>query len=269
MTKIFTSWSGEKSNKVALALKEWIPDIIHNVELWVSDQDILAGSKWNDELNIELEQNYLGVICLTSENLEKPWILFEAGSLAKSMAISKVIPYRLDISAAEVKPPLSQFQGVDASKSGTFKLLESINQTIENPISKQRLERLFEKFWIDLEFKLSKIKEISPKGKGSNRNEKDILEEVLIIVRNLENPSPIWKSESNSTNFKNKWMVRYIFEKVRNKSISELELEKEQAYGTYDFNGNQRAFESYKFLELWIELMKKEEKSVYRKDSND
>ena len=258
MTKIFTSWSGEKSKKVAIALKEWIPDIIQNVELWVSDQDINAGSRWNNELNTELQQNYLGIICLTSDNLEKPWILFEAGSLSKSMTISKVIPYRLDVSSTDVKPPLSQFQGVDADKAGTFKLLESINQTISNPIDKQRLERLFDKFWIDLESKLINIRGLGPKNKSSKRNEKDLLEEILLLVRNLENKSPKSKSEPFNLN-DNYWIVKYIFNNVRNKSISELEAEKERAYKYYDDNGNKRAFVSYEFLKLWIELMKKEE----------
>ena len=124
MIKIFTSWSGEKSKKVAYALKDWIPDIIQNVDLWVSDQDIHLGSRWNLELNSELQENHLGIICLTSDNKNKPWILFEAGSLSKSLEIAKVIPYRLDLSASEVELPLSQFQGVDATEDGNIDGIE-------------------------------------------------------------------------------------------------------------------------------------------------
>ena len=127
--KVFLSWSGERSKAVATALSTWLADVIQSVVRWMSDHDIQAGSRWGANLDSELEQTNFGVLCLESDNLEKPWLLFEAGSLAKSISIARVVPYRLDVSATDVKPPLSQFQGVDATKEGTLKLIQSINDS--------------------------------------------------------------------------------------------------------------------------------------------
>jgi len=267
MIKIFTSWSGEKSKKVALALKEWIPDIIQNVELWVSDQDINAGSRWNDELNIELEQNYFGIICLTSENLEKPWILFEAGSLSKSLAVSKVIPFRLDVSAIDIKPPLSQFQGVDSDREGTYKLLVSINKVLKNPIENQRLERLFNKFWGDLEAKLIAIKEITPQSSSARRNERDYLEEILTLVRDTNSSfgaSHSSKQQEPLPEEERKFIIKFIFDRLRNKNLTELKEQELSLFRAFDDTKMKGALRASRMVSYWIELLKEnEENSSY------
>ena len=38
--KVFISWSGERSKKIAKALKKWIKNVIQSVEPFVSSEDI-------------------------------------------------------------------------------------------------------------------------------------------------------------------------------------------------------------------------------------
>jgi len=76
--RVFISWSGEPSRSVAQALRDWPPMVVQHVEPWMSDEDIESGGRWNDQIAAELEQADYGIICLTSTNLDRPWLLFEA-----------------------------------------------------------------------------------------------------------------------------------------------------------------------------------------------
>jgi hypothetical protein len=182
--KVFISWSGERSKSVAEALAPWLKDVIQGIDPWVSSS-ISAGARWADVLDRELSQAKCGIVCLTSDNLTSPWLLFEAGALSKTFGTSRVIPYRLKLHATDVEPPLSQFQGVDASKEGTLKLVKSLNEAAENIIEKDRLERAFSKFWPDLDQSLSKVPEPRP-GAPERRDLDDLVREVLVLVRDLK-----------------------------------------------------------------------------------
>ena len=48
--KIFVSWSGDFSHAVAKALKDWLPNVIQAVEVFLSSEDIAKGSQWFHEL---------------------------------------------------------------------------------------------------------------------------------------------------------------------------------------------------------------------------
>lgn len=183
--RVFISWSGERSRSLADALHLWLPDIIQNIEPWMSDHQISAGMRWNTELDRQLEGGNFGVLCLTPENLTAPWLLFESGALAKSVEESRVVPYRLGLSSAEVRPPLSQFQGVDADQKGTLEMLQSINQAQEVPLPEDRLKRLFDRAWPELEQKINAIREPAPEDETERRTEVDYLTEILEVVRRL------------------------------------------------------------------------------------
>ena len=45
---------------------------------------------------------------LTQENLDAPWLLFEAGSIPKNIHQSRVVPY-VGVKPAELEPPLGPF----------------------------------------------------------------------------------------------------------------------------------------------------------------
>jgi hypothetical protein len=83
--KIFISWSGERSQRLAQALHGWLPLVLHYVKPWLSEADVSAGDRWAQAVATELETSNFGVICVTPENLGSPWVLFEAGALAKTM----------------------------------------------------------------------------------------------------------------------------------------------------------------------------------------
>src|SRR5688572_19220319 len=106
--EVFLSWSGERSKAVAETLSVWLGQVIQAVDPWISS-DIEKGARWNPEIAARLEQSRVGIICLTKENLDAKWILFESGALSKTKD-AYVCTLLLDIDPSDVEQPLGQFQ---------------------------------------------------------------------------------------------------------------------------------------------------------------
>ena len=93
---IFSSWSGERSKTAARGLKSLLEDLFsEGVEVFISDH-INPGEAWAQRLGTELEQSDFGVLCLTQENFQASWLLFEAGAIAKKFGTSRVVPFLID-----------------------------------------------------------------------------------------------------------------------------------------------------------------------------
>src|ERR1041385_5391648 len=97
---VFLSWSGKESQAVANALHQWLSSALHTVDPWMSPQ-IEKGSHYREYIGQRLEKTHVGIICLTRDNMRSPWLLFEAGALAK-MLDAKICTFLLDLTAADV-----------------------------------------------------------------------------------------------------------------------------------------------------------------------
>ena len=183
--EVFISWSGDRSGKVAEALRDWLPNVIQSVTPLMSASDIDKGSRWSNELAIHLDDAQFGLICLTQENLGAPWLLFEAGALSKSIENSRVVPYLYRVTQAQIEGPLAQFQTALATRDSTLDVIKSINGASgENGLEATRLEKAFETWWPNLENTLNSIPE--PAGEAPpSRSNSDILEEVLHLCRQM------------------------------------------------------------------------------------
>ena len=190
--KLFVSWSGEYSRKIAAVLKQWIPAVIQSVEVFYSPEDIEKGDDWSSRLNQELEECKYGIVCLTPENVKAPWINFEAGALAKTMD-SHVSALMLGIETSDVKGPLSRFQNTRFEKEDFKKLVRSINRTTDKPLASDVLDYIFDSMWPHLQTPLSEI-ESELKTHFSDgtpmtepeRKENDALQEMLHILRKMD-----------------------------------------------------------------------------------
>lgn len=184
--KIFISWSGERSNALALALREWLPLVLHYIDPWLSQADIDAGDRWSVEIAKELDACSFGVTCVTAENVSSPWILFEAGALAKSMEKGRVLPLLLDLDVREISGPLAQFQAKKAEREGLFDTILSLNKNSAAPEPEDRVKALFEALWPQLDVKIAEIPKKATPSKQA-RSQSEILEELVTSVRNLDN----------------------------------------------------------------------------------
>jgi hypothetical protein len=187
--KIFISWSGDKSKLIAEHLKKWIEQIIQSAEPWIS-VDIEKGKKWNQEISQNLEESKVGILCITRDNLNAPWILFEAGAISKSQD-SYVCTFLIDINPTDLTGPLSIFQATKFNKDDIFKLLTTINQSIqkqgEKGLSIENLKSLFEMFYPKLEKEINTITSLKTKEHEKIiRTDRELLEESVEILRTLK-----------------------------------------------------------------------------------
>jgi hypothetical protein len=194
--KVFISWSGDRSKLVALKLREWLPIVVPNAEPWLSQEDIRAGATWLQELRRQLERTDFGILCLTPGNLGAPWLLFEAGALAKRVEQALVCPYLIGF-ADFPTGPLGQFQGKLANKEDTWIVVRDINATDAEKEDEIRLRRRFEALWPELELSLDeaqRLPEDVPRFGAPSPDEK--VEELLKLVRGVSRivaapPTPI------------------------------------------------------------------------------
>lgn len=186
--RVFLSWSGERSKRVATRLRAWLADVMPvNVQPWMSDADIGAGKRWGRELDAQLADSKYGVVCLTGANQLAPWLLFEAGALAKSVSEANVCPYLIDLEAKDVVAgPLTQFQAVRANEQGTWDLVRSINSALEaTAFDEAWLRKHFERWWPDLAADLARLP-LDGDGAPRHRSTDEMLSEVLQISRRLD-----------------------------------------------------------------------------------
>ena len=148
---IFLSWSGERSRAVSDLLDEWLQCVIQAVEPWMSSKDIDRGTLWFSEISDQLQNTSIGIICLTKDNLEKPWILFEAGALAKGLKNTRVCTFLIDLEPNDVGTPLSQFNHTLPNKAGLWALVRTLNNALQDKGLKEKtLEQVFETYWLNL-----------------------------------------------------------------------------------------------------------------------
>ena len=154
---LFLSWSGETSKAVALALREFLPTLFPDVSPWMSAEDITKGGYWNDALRAALGRSRVVVACMTSSNLDSPWIHFECGRIAQSEPRPAVVPLMFHLPLPAVSPPLSQFQGAPTTLAGITGLVRAINGARGAPVPDAHCERELQRRWPKLARRLEAI----------------------------------------------------------------------------------------------------------------
>lgn len=187
--KVFLSWSGEQSHKVAIVFRDWFPSVIQSLVPYVSSEDIDKGARWSTDIAKELEDSTFGMLCVTKDNINAPWLTFEAGALSKTMDKAFVSPFLFNIKRSEVDGPILQFQSTVFEKEDVKKLLKTLNKACgEEKLPDERLEKAFDVWYPTLEEELNKI-QAPTKTKVSKQKSDDesprieILEEILELSR--------------------------------------------------------------------------------------
>jgi hypothetical protein len=155
----------------------------------MSQVDIEKGAQWSHEIDNALGATNVGILCITPDNLQSPWIHFEAGSLFKALRDkSRVCPYLFGVKEVDLTGPLTLFQFTPAKdQEETHKLIQTINRHLSRPILPERADEGFNRYWGDLKEKLTKIeqdRQRSGKATVTKKREPDeILGEVLSLMR--------------------------------------------------------------------------------------
>jgi hypothetical protein len=186
---VFLGWSGNRSRHVAEFLRGWIPKVIQSARPWMSETDIDKGSRGLDEITKALSEIKVGISCLTPENLQRPWISFEAGALSRTIGDqTRLCTYLIaSLAPQDVLPPLGMFQATRAEKNDTLKLMRTINVAVSaEPVSEEDLQDIFDAMWPKLDKHLATLppaEEFVP----AKRSTDDMIAEILQIVRTEAN----------------------------------------------------------------------------------
>jgi hypothetical protein len=186
--KVFISWSGDRSRAVADVLRRWFPSVLQAVRPYFSPDDVAKGSRWSSDIAKELEASRVGLLVITPENQEAPWLLFEAGALAKNLDRSKVCPLLFGaMEPTDVKGPLVQFQAAQFSKEEMKRVVKMMNTELsETALPPDVLDNVFEMWWPKLEEQVQKVLEGRDQSAGeARRSDRDLLEEVVALTRRL------------------------------------------------------------------------------------
>ncbi len=136
-----------------------------DLQCFVSEEDIASGTDWWNKINSELKACKMGIVCITKENLNAPWLYYEAGAMVTESIQVIHLLVGCDFSSLS-NTPLNGKQAIDFYNCGKFiKMLQDIRSAMDyNFISKKTLDKLGEDAYWGL---------------------RDRLEPVLVSLRNI------------------------------------------------------------------------------------
>jgi hypothetical protein len=187
--KVFISWSGDTSKKVAEAIREWLPTVLQTVKPYFTPSDIEKGTRWSSDIAGELDDSMAGIFCVTRENLTSQWLMFEAGAISKKVEQSLVCPILIGLDNSDINGPLTQFQTTLFEKTDFKRLVSDLNKANKsNVLEESILHKVFDQFWPELEQKVKRIIDSDSSqstGMGDLRSDRELLEEILELSRAL------------------------------------------------------------------------------------
>lgn len=185
--KVFVSWSGRRSRVVAEMLSEWIRCVLQASQPWISTQHIDKGAIWFSEISDQLRDTAAGIVCLTQENKNKPWILFETGALAKGLSANRVCTFLVDLTPTDIEDPLAQFNHTTPDQNSIWRLVNTLNSCLDSGRLDERiLKQVFDIYWPKFELDFAAALEATPQeAPAAPRSEDSILAEILANTRSL------------------------------------------------------------------------------------
>ena len=160
---IFICWSRPRGGRLAELCRDLLGRTIPKLKprIFASPQ-IEKGARWFEEVLRQLEAAKVGIICLTPESLESPWLHFEAGALLRGMHAApggnepvqnRAFTFLYDVEPAALGGPLAQYQSTSAIRADTRSMLVSIARAMEIEWD-SRIEKRFSVAWTRFEQEL-------------------------------------------------------------------------------------------------------------------
>ena len=127
---IFICWSGDESKQFAEDTRSFLNQVLPGVTFFLSS-DIEKGDLWFNALTSNLHEAKAGVVCLTPQNLESPWMHFEVGALFSRREQQRIFVYTHGVRPEELKGPFGHFQSSSTTNHSTRKMVTSIAKLYE------------------------------------------------------------------------------------------------------------------------------------------
>jgi hypothetical protein len=157
LVKTFVSFSGVKSKGTADALELFLLRVAPDVEVIRAEADIALGQDWASAIRDHLTDIDLAVICVTRDNHEKPWFLFEIGTLAQRASV--IVLFLLDLSPQELGTPLAGFQAIIPTPESTWELVKGVAAVSEASPALDETRERFSSNWKEFSEALQQIRQ--------------------------------------------------------------------------------------------------------------
>jgi predicted nucleotide-binding protein len=180
--KVFISFAGETSRRLASVLRDWLPQVLQEIEPWLASEDITAGSRWRTSIDTALAESAVAIICVTPENVRSASLAFEAGAASRAMSPGDVIPIVAGIPLSDLPLPLAQFQAVTLEPETVGRLVSILNQKLDRPHPEKVIRQLVDVWWPSLESALHQITSIE---RVLLRTERELIEETVETTRTI------------------------------------------------------------------------------------
>ncbi|MBL0871692.1 MAG: toll/interleukin-1 receptor domain-containing protein [Phycisphaerales bacterium] len=187
---VFISWAGEHARKIALILRDWLPDVCKDAKPWMSEKDIDKGADWSSAIDQTLATCKVCIVILTPESVKSHWVHFEAGALYKGLGEVAICTF-LCGAPTPIKYPLAKFQRTDFNKDSVEQLTITVSERLGTEVDKARQHRAIGKYWPDLEKQINNVlltmaeqTPVTPKSE-----ERLLLEEILENTRSIAKKS--------------------------------------------------------------------------------
>ena len=190
--KIFISWSGQLSKAVASVWRDLIAETFDTVDPFMSEEDIGAGTRGLPRIATELAGTSFGIILVTQENQNSPWINYEAGALSKDVGDEtvRVAPVLVDFERKnDVTGPIGQFQAGLLDREGVEFILVEIAQVVQvnDAVIRKRLANSWSGEY-EARFAAASAASAADGGHAplaARRDLADVADEILTVVRDL------------------------------------------------------------------------------------
>jgi hypothetical protein len=127
--------------------------------------------------------------------------MFESGAISSTLDKSRICPIVFDLEPTDLQGPLAQFQVTRFAEDDFRKLFHTINSQLgDNSLIENVAQAVFDKWWPDLNAKLSKIMQghTAEADVAKIRSVRELIEEMLLLVRAQAAPRSPTKYEGST-----------------------------------------------------------------------
>jgi len=158
--------------------------IVNAFNPWLSRTSIDKGAAWSTELMSALTTAKAGIVCLTPSNLLEPWILFEAGAIAKTVTEKPLAcTLLIGLKSSDLSGPLTLFQDTKLTRDDLLHLIKTLNNAAgKGGVKEAQVEKTFDLVWPKLKEKLDNLPPDEPTDRPV-RSEGEMIEEILDTLR--------------------------------------------------------------------------------------
>lgn len=163
---------------------DWLPNVLQQTGIFLS-KDIAKGEPWYRTIMGRLSDSDVGVVFVTPENKDSPWLNFECGAM-QARVDSNMRAVLIDLASADLEGPMKNTQLTDfEDKADFYKLIQSINNSRADPLEESRLEIAFNLHWPSLVEASQVAMEAAQvtAAKEASRGVPSKVDEILQLVR--------------------------------------------------------------------------------------